>query len=119
MLTILENESIIYMWKNHVTNLFLICTLYKNGYVTTLFNRKRKIEELNNTNYIIRSQGERIALNTPVQGTAADIIKIINKLSLDKEMVTSAQYVQDNSQEDKQKDNKRTEKSQKVEKNEK
>ena len=49
---------------------------YKNGYVTTLFNRKRKIEELNNTNYIIRSQGERIALNTPVQGTAADIIKI-------------------------------------------
>ncbi len=47
------------------------------------------------------------------------MIKLINKLSLDKEMVTSAQYVQDNSQEDKQKDNKRTEKSQKVEKNEK
>ena len=54
----------------------LVEDAYKNGYVTTLFNRKRKIEELNNTNYIIRSQGERIALNTPVQGTAADIIKI-------------------------------------------
>ena len=54
----------------------LVEDAYKNGYVTTLFNRKRKIEELNNTNYLIRSQGERIALNTPVQGTAADIIKI-------------------------------------------
>ena len=54
----------------------LVSDAYKNGYVTTLFNRKRKIDELNNTNYIIRSQGERIALNTPVQGTAADIIKI-------------------------------------------
>ena len=54
----------------------LVEDAYKNGYVTTLFNRKRKIDELNNTNYIIRSQGERIALNTPVQGTAADIIKI-------------------------------------------
>ena len=48
---------------------------YKNGYVLTLMNRKRKIEELNNTNYIIRNQGERIAENTPVQGSAADILK--------------------------------------------
>ena len=47
------------------------------------------------------------------------MIKLINKLSLDKEMVTSAQYVQDNSQETEQKDNKRTEKNQKVEKIEK
>ena len=54
----------------------LVSDAYKNGYVNTLFNRKRKIDELNNTNYIIRSQGERIALNTPVQGTAADIIKV-------------------------------------------
>ena len=45
------------------------------GYVRTLFGRKRTIEELSNANYIIRSQGERIALNTPIQGTAADIIK--------------------------------------------
>ena len=48
---------------------------YKNGYVRTLMNRKRVIEELKNRNYIIRSSGERIALNTPIQGTAADILK--------------------------------------------
>lgn len=44
-------------------------------YVKTLFNRKRKIPELANSNYMIRQQGERIALNAPIQGTAADIIK--------------------------------------------
>lgn len=48
---------------------------YDNGYVKTMFNRKRVIDELNNTNYMIRQQGERIALNTPIQGTSADIIK--------------------------------------------
>lgn len=47
----------------------------KHGYVKTLLNRKRKIPELANTNYMIRQQGERIALNTPIQGTSADIIK--------------------------------------------
>lgn len=44
-------------------------------YVTTLFNRKRTVKEINNKNYIIRSAAERICLNTPIQGTAADIIK--------------------------------------------
>ena len=48
----------------------------EKGYVKTLFNRKRNIPELNNTSYMIRQSGERIALNTPVQGTAADIIKL-------------------------------------------
>lgn len=48
---------------------------YLNGYVKTLLNRKRTISELNNKNYMIRLQGERIALNTPIQGTSADIIK--------------------------------------------
>lgn len=48
---------------------------YKNGYVKTLMNRKRIIEELQNKNYMVRSAGERIALNTPIQGTAADILK--------------------------------------------
>lgn len=46
------------------------------GSVRTLFNRKRIIDELNNSNYLIRQQGERIALNTPIQGTSADIIKM-------------------------------------------
>lgn len=46
------------------------------GYVTTLFNRRRLIPELRSKNFNIRSFGERIALNTPIQGSAADIIKI-------------------------------------------
>ena len=48
---------------------------YQYGYVRTLMNRKRVIKELNNKNYMIRSSGERMALNTPIQGTAADILK--------------------------------------------
>ena len=49
---------------------------HDDGFVKTLFGRIRTINELNNKNYMIRSSAERIALNTPVQGTAADIIKI-------------------------------------------
>lgn len=49
---------------------------HENKYVKTLFNRKRNIPELDNKNYMIRSGSERIALNTPIQGTSADIIKI-------------------------------------------
>ena len=48
----------------------------ENGYVKTMFERKRNIPELKNTVYTIRQAGERIALNTPIQGTAADIIKL-------------------------------------------
>lgn len=48
---------------------------YDSGYVRTLFNRKRHIDELFSGNYMIRQGGERIALNTPIQGTSADIIK--------------------------------------------
>ena len=48
---------------------------YQDGYVQTLFHRKRVITELKNSNYMIRHQGERMALNTPIQGTSADIIK--------------------------------------------
>ena len=47
-----------------------------DGFVKTKFNRIRTIPELENKNYMIRSGAERIALNTPIQGTAADIIKI-------------------------------------------
>ena len=48
---------------------------YEKGYVTTIMNRKRRIDELHNTNYMIRQQGARMALNTPIQGSSADILK--------------------------------------------
>lgn len=48
---------------------------HERGYVKTIMNRKRVIEELNNRNYMIRSMGERMALNTPIQGSSADILK--------------------------------------------
>lgn len=48
----------------------------ENGYVTTMFNRRRPIPELSSSNYMTRSFGERVAMNSPIQGTAADIIKI-------------------------------------------
>ena len=48
----------------------------EKGYVTTLFGRTRKIEEINNPNYLIRQMGERMAMNTPIQGTSADIMKL-------------------------------------------
>ncbi|MBP5683637.1 MAG: DNA polymerase I [Bacilli bacterium] len=48
---------------------------HKNGYVLTIMNRKRTIEELSSTNYMQRSMGERMALNTPIQGSSADILK--------------------------------------------
>lgn len=46
------------------------------GYVTTLMGRRRNLPELNSRNFNIRSFGERVAMNTPIQGTAADIIKV-------------------------------------------
>lgn len=46
------------------------------GYIETLFKRRRYIPEISSRNFNVRSFGERIALNTPIQGTAADIIKI-------------------------------------------
>lgn len=47
----------------------------KDGYIKTIMNRKRIIEELNSSNYNVRSMGERMALNTPIQGSASDILK--------------------------------------------
>ena len=47
----------------------------KNGYVTTLFNRRRYLPDINSENHRIRSEAERMAINTPIQGTAADLIK--------------------------------------------
>lgn len=48
----------------------------EDGFVTTILDRKRYIPQLNSKNFNIRSFGERIALNTPIQGSAADIIKL-------------------------------------------
>ena len=47
-----------------------------DGYVTTLFGRRRYLPELNNSNGMLRAFGERVARNAPIQGTAADIIKL-------------------------------------------
>ena len=46
------------------------------GYITTLFGRRRPVPEIKSSNFMQRSFGERIAMNSPIQGTAADIIKI-------------------------------------------
>ncbi len=48
----------------------------RDGYVTTIFGRRRNIPELKSSNFNVRSSAERVALNTPVQGSAADIIKL-------------------------------------------
>jgi DNA polymerase-1 len=48
----------------------------QKGYVTTLFNRRRYLPEINDANRNVRQFAERTAINTPIQGTAADIIKV-------------------------------------------
>jgi DNA polymerase-1 len=48
----------------------------ENGYVSTLYGRRRPIPELKSSNFMQRSFGERVAMNSPIQGTAADIMKI-------------------------------------------
>ena len=48
----------------------------EQGYVETLFHRRRYIPELKSNNYLVRQFGSRAAMNTPIQGTAADIMKI-------------------------------------------
>ena len=48
----------------------------EQGYITTMYKRRRPIPELSSSNFMQRSFGERVAMNSPIQGTAADIIKI-------------------------------------------
>ena len=48
----------------------------EDGYVETMFHRRRPIPELKSKNFMQRNFGERVAMNSPIQGTAADIIKI-------------------------------------------
>lgn len=57
----------------------------ENGYVSTLFGRRRPIPELSSSNFMQRQFGERIAMNSPIQGTAADIMKIA-MIAVDKEL---------------------------------
>ncbi len=54
----------------------LVAEAKSTGYSTTLFGRRRPIPELSNSNFMLRQFGERVAMNAPIQGTAADIIKI-------------------------------------------
>ena len=68
-----------YLAKYPKVNQFMETTVddaFKNGYVTTMFGRKRRIPELSSSNKVLQAAGKRIAMNTPVQGTAADLIKI-------------------------------------------
>jgi DNA polymerase-1 len=61
----------------------LITKAEKDGYVETLFGRRRYIAEINSPNKMVKNSAERVAVNTPIQGTAADIAKIA-MVSLDK-----------------------------------
>lgn len=54
----------------------LVAEAKEKGYVTTMFGRRRPVPEISSSNFMQRSFGERIAMNSPIQGTAADIIKI-------------------------------------------
>jgi len=54
----------------------LVSEAKERGYVTTMFGRRRPVPELSSSNFMQRSFGERVAMNSPIQGTAADIIKI-------------------------------------------
>ena len=81
---------------NYVTKEYMDRTIkeaYQTKMTKTLFGRIRVINELSNTNYMIRQQGERMALNTPIQGTSADIIK--------KAMIDVHKSLQDNKLESK------------------
>jgi DNA polymerase-1 len=53
-----------------------IAAAKRDGYVTTIFGRRRPIPELSSSNFMQRSFGERVAMNSPIQGAAADIIKV-------------------------------------------
>jgi DNA polymerase-1 len=73
---------------NFITNYFVqfpgvnqlmagtIADAHKNGFVTTMFNRRRFLPDINSENQRVREAAERTAINTPIQGTAADMIKI-------------------------------------------
>ncbi len=53
-----------------------VAQAHLNGYVTTIFGRRRLLDTINSKNFNVRSNAERMAMNTPIQGSAADIIKL-------------------------------------------
>ncbi len=66
----------------------------KNGYIETILNRKRYLKDINSKNFILRSANERAAINTPIQGSAADIIKLaMININQDKELKNYAKLV--------------------------
>ncbi|WP_416334482.1 DNA polymerase I [Anaerococcus sp. DFU013_CI05] len=85
----------------------------EDGFTDTLFNRRRYIPEITSKNFNVRSFGERVALNTPIQGTAADIIKIamiktdenLKKANLDAQIILQIhdEIILESSIEDKEK----------------
>lgn len=70
--------------KDFIENQIEFCK--QNGFVTTIFNRKRYVPEIDDCNYMHREFGKRIAINMPIQGSAADIIKIALK-NIDQEFL--------------------------------
>ncbi len=54
----------------------LVAQAKEQGYVSTLYGRRRPVPELSSSNFMQRNFGERVAMNSPIQGTAADIMKI-------------------------------------------
>jgi len=63
--------------KNYLDSLRDFCE--RNGYVETLFGRKRFLPDIHSKNRTVKAMAERVAINSPIQGTAADIIKIAMK----------------------------------------
>ena len=53
-----------------------VAQAHSHGYVTTMFGRRRALDGINSSNFNVRSLAERMAMNTPIQGSAADIIKL-------------------------------------------
>jgi DNA polymerase-1 len=66
----------------------IVAMARSQGYVTTLLNRRRYLQDIRSSNYNLRSFAERTAMNTPIQGTAADIIKLA-MVRIDKSLMES------------------------------
>ena len=78
-LPLLEKYIADYFHKHDAVKRFMdgeIAFCKENGYTKTIMGRKRYIHEINSSNYMTRNLGERLAMNSPIQGSAADIIKI-------------------------------------------